>query len=226
MLSFEEHIGIAHFTLSCDNYMRQFKHHNREELRQARRKKLQNIADFFLGSLLMIDIILFILFVKKISIPEGKDLPPTEHKQIELHHEYNRSVEEKIKEDVKKLSAEVADDPKYNILATYPDPLQNLSNSATFKVTHYCGCSKCCGSWSSGSESVAYGCKGDKLVSNYSIATDTKVIPYGTLLYDSEGNEYMAQDTGSGVKGYHIDLFVGDHQEALNMGVKEIELYW
>lgn len=78
MLSFEEHIGIAHFTLSCDDYMRQFKHHNREELRQAKRKKLQNVADFFLGTLLMIDIILFVLFVKKISIPEGKDLPPTE----------------------------------------------------------------------------------------------------------------------------------------------------
>ena len=226
MLSFEEHIGIAHFTLSCDNYMRQFKHHNREELRQARRKKLQNIADFFLGALFMIDIILFILFVKKISTPEGKDLPPTEPTVVSTTYHQVEAVEVKNVKNVEKLSAEDADDPKYNILATYPDPLQNLSNSATFKVTHYCGCPKCCGSWSSGSESVAYGCNGDKLVSNYSIATDPKVIPYGTLLYDSEGNSYMAQDTGSGVKGYHIDLFVGDHQEAINMGVKEMKLYW
>ena len=206
--------------------MRQFNRHNREELLMARRKKLQNIADFFLGALFMTDVILFILFVKKISAPEGKDLLVVEPTEVSNEYHQVEAVEEKIEEDTRMLSAEDADDPKYNILATYPDPLQNLSNSATFKVTHYCGCPKCCGSWSSGSESVAYGCKGDKLVSNYSIATDPEVIPYGTLLYDSEGNSYMAQDTGSGVKGYHIDLFVGDHQEALNMGVKEMKLYW
>ena len=174
----------------------------------------------------MIDIILFILFVKKISTPEGKDLPPTEPTVVSTTYHQVEAVEVENVKNVEKLSAEDADDPKYNILATYPDPLQNLSNSATFKVTHYCGCPKCCGSWSSGSESVAYGCKGDKLVSNYSIATDPKVIPYGTLLYDSEGNSYMAQDTGSGVKGYHIDLFVGNHQEALRLGVQEKELFW
>ena len=95
MLSFEEHIGIAHFTLSCDNYMRQFKHHNREELRQSRRKKLQNIADFFLGALLMIDIILFILFVKKISTPEGKDLPPTEPTVVSTTYHQVEAVEVK-----------------------------------------------------------------------------------------------------------------------------------
>lgn len=226
MLSFEEYENIERFSTSCDNYMRQFKHHNREELRLKRKEKLNNLFDFLLGVTFMSTLILIFLFVNKIISLKGEELPPTEPKQIELHHEYNQSVEEKIKEDARILSAEVADDPKYNILATYSDPLQNLSNSATFKVTHYCGCSKCCGSWSSGSESVAYGCKGDKLVSNYSIATDPKVIPYGTLLYDSEGNSYEAQDTGSGVKGYHIDLFVGDHQEAINMGIKEIKLFW
>lgn len=226
MLSFEEYENIERFSTSCDNYMRKFKHHNREELRLKRKEKLNNLVDFLLGAAFMLSIILIVLFVNKIMSLGGKDLPISEHKIYESQYSVNQSVESKSIKDIEKLSAEDADDPKYNILATYPDPLQNLYNSATFKVTHYCGCPKCCGSWSSGSESVAYGCKGDKLVSNYSIATDPKVIPYGTLLYDSEGNSYMAQDTGSGVKGYHIDLFVGDHQEALNMGVKEIKLYW
>ena len=36
-------------------------------------------------------------------------------------------------------------------------------NRAIFKVTHYCGCSKCCGKWSSGSESDAIGANGTKL---------------------------------------------------------------
>lgn len=75
MLSFEEHIGIAHFTLSCDDYMRQFKHHNREELRQAKRKKLQNIADFFLGVLLMIDLFYSFYLLKRSPLQKVKIYP-------------------------------------------------------------------------------------------------------------------------------------------------------
>lgn len=226
MLSFEEYVGINHFLMSTDDYMRQFIHHNREVARQKKYRKFLNIIDSILGVLFMIDIILFILFVNKITTQKDEDLPFTEQYNYEVQYSDNLSDEVKIESDVKKLSAEDGNDPKYNILATYPEPLQSYEHSAKFKVTHYCGCSKCCGSWSSGSESVAYGCKGDKLVSNYSIAIDPKIIPYGTILHDSEGNEYIAQDTGSGVKGYHIDLFVGNHQEALNLGVKTIELYW
>lgn len=226
MLSFEEYVTINHFKMSIDNCMRQFIHHDREVARQKKYRKFLNIIDLILGALFMIDIILFILFVNKITTQKDEDLPLTEQHSYEVQYSDNLSGEVKIESDVKKLSAEDSNDPKYNILATYPEPLQSYEHSAKFKVTHYCGCSKCCGSWSSGSESVAYGCKGDKLVSNYSIATDPKIIPYGTILHDSEGNEYIAQDTGSGVKGYHIDLFVGNHQEALNLGVKTIELYW
>ena len=226
MLSFEEYATINHFEMSTDNYMRQFIHHNREVTRKKKHKKFLNIVDALLGALFMIDIILLILFVNKITTQKGEDLPLTEQYHYEVQYSGNLSDEVKIESDVEKLSAEDADADKYNILATYPEPLQSYEHSSKFTVTHYCGCPKCCGSWSSGSESVAYGCKGDKLVSNYSIATDPKIIPYGTVLHDSEGNEYIAQDTGKGVKGYHIDLFVGNHQEALNLGIKTIELYW
>ena len=100
------------------------------------------------------------------------------------------------------------------------------THSATFKVTHYCGCSKCCGKWSSGSESDAVGAKGTKLKAYQSIAVDPKVIPLGTILHDSTGKQYVAEDTGSAINGYRIDIFTGNHQEAKELGVKEIELYW
>ena len=95
----------------------------------------------------------------------------------------------------------------------------------TFKLTHYCGCRKCCGKWSSGSESDASGALGTKLTPYVSIAVDKSKIELGTVLYDSDGNKYIAEDTGSAIKGNKIDLFVGNHNEALKLGVKEIELF-
>ena len=99
-------------------------------------------------------------------------------------------------------------------------------HSAVFTVTHYCGCSKCCGKWSSGSENDAIGAAGTKLIPFYSVAVDPSVIPFGTELHDENGNTYIAQDTGSAIKGNRIDLFVGNHSEAIKLGVKEIVLYW
>lgn len=99
-------------------------------------------------------------------------------------------------------------------------------HTANFAVTSYCGCSKCCGKWSSGSDSNAIGCLGVKLTPYYSIAVDDSIIPLGTVLWDDEGNYYRAEDTGSGVKGHHIDVFTGDHEAALQAGVDSIRLYW
>lgn len=99
-------------------------------------------------------------------------------------------------------------------------------HTANFVVTSYCGCSKCCGKWSSGSDSNAVGCLGVKLTPYYSIAVDKSIIPLGTILWDDEGNYYRAEDTGSGVKGHHIDVFTGDHEAALQAGVDSIRLYW
>ena len=99
-------------------------------------------------------------------------------------------------------------------------------NSASFKVTHYCGCSKCCGKWSNGSDKNAVGCLGVKLTPYYSIAVDKSIIPLGTVLWDDNGNYYRAEDTGSGVNGYHIDLFTGDHEAAVKAGVYYKQLYW
>lgn len=99
-------------------------------------------------------------------------------------------------------------------------------HTASFVVTSYCGCSKCCGKWSNGSDSDAVGCLGVKLTPYYSIAVDKSIIPLGTVLWDDEGNYYRAEDTGSGVKGHHIDVFTGDHEAALQAGVDSIRLYW
>lgn len=118
---------------------------------------------------------------------------------------------------------------EYASLEAYLADGNKLPNekSAQFTVTHYCGCVTCCGSWSSGSESDAVGAAGTKLTPYYSVAVDTSVIPLGTILHDADGNEYKAEDTGSAIKGYRIDLFIGNHAEAIELGVKRnVTLYW
>lgn len=106
------------------------------------------------------------------------------------------------------------------------DGVYKEGQSAVFKVTNYCGCETCCGKWSEGSESIAHGNKGDLLTPFYSVATDPSIIPYGTILHDAEGNEYKAMDTGSAIEGHRIDIFTGDHELALELGIKEVELFW
>lgn len=149
----------------------------------------------------------------------------------------NDSTEEKVVENVAEGTAEVTafkvnnptfSQPSSSEPTTSPEPIATSYAyiGQEFTITHYCGCSVCCGKWSSGSEDTAYGCKGDKLTPYYSIATDPNVIPYGTIVHDQHGNEYKAVDTGSAIKGNKIDLFVGDHQEALNLGIGTIYLYW
>ena len=42
-----------------------------------------------------------------------------------------------------------------------------------------------------------------------------------------EGNEYKAEDTGSAIEDYRIDIFIGDHEEALKLGIKHnVTFYW
>ena len=59
---------------------------------------------------------------------------------------------------------------------------------------------------------------------NHTIAVDTSVIPFGTqiVIY---GNTYVAEDTGSSIKGNRIDIYFDNHQAALNFGVQYAEVF-
>ena len=92
-------------------------------------------------------------------------------------------------------------------------------------VTHYCVCQRCC-------DHPAYGvtASGRRATPYVSVAVDPSVIPLGTDVLvdygDGEIHYYRADDTGSGVGGRHIDLCVGSHDEALQMGHRTATVYW
>ena len=96
-------------------------------------------------------------------------------------------------------------------------------------VTHYCICQRCCGK---SPDHPAYGvtASGRMATPYVSVAVDPSVIPLGADVLvdygDGEIHYYRADDTGSGVGGRHIDLCVGSHDEALQMGHRTATVYW
>lgn len=101
-----------------------------------------------------------------------------------------------------------------------PEGAQHIGESlGVFTVTYYCSCEICCGWWSGGpTASGAYP------VADWTVAADPDVLPLGTHIYIN-GHEYCVEDTGSGVDGQHIDIYVTDHELAVNNGVGYTEVF-
>ena len=62
-----------------------------------------------------------------------------------------------------------------------------------------------------------------------SCAVDPAVIPLGSTIMIEHNGEMVylrADDTGSAVKGNHIDLAVTTHEDALSLGVKTADIWW
>lgn len=101
--------------------------------------------------------------------------------------------------------------------------LQNAVKIENVTMTHYCICRKCCGK---SPDDPGYGitASGRKATPYVSVAVDPDVIPLGSDILvdygDGDIKYYRADDTGGAVKGDHIDLCVGSHQEALQLGIR------
>lgn len=94
-----------------------------------------------------------------------------------------------------------------------------------FQLTGYCPCSKCCGIWAEcRPNGVVYGASGEELAPNHSVAVDTSIIPYGTVLLIN-GTEYVAEDCGSAIKGNHIDIYFETHEEAVKFALQYAEVF-
>lgn len=91
-------------------------------------------------------------------------------------------------------------------------------------VTHYDICKRCCG------KTDGITASGLRAVPHVSVAVDPAVIPLGADVLvdygDGDIQYYRADDTGSGVRGNHIDLCVSSHDEALQLGRRTATVYW
>lgn len=89
-------------------------------------------------------------------------------------------------------------------------------------ATAYCSCKKCCGKWADNRPNgIVYTASGTEAKAGRTIAVDPDVFPFGTVL-EIDGVEYVAEDTGSAIKGYKIDIYFDNHEDALDFGVREL----
>lgn len=82
-------------------------------------------------------------------------------------------------------------------------------------LTFYCGGPCCCGQWA-GSPTAS----GVMPTPNHTVACGD--LPFGTRLM-IEGQEYVVEDRG--VSGMWVDIFVSSHEEALQRGMYQAEVY-
>ena len=107
----------------------------------------------------------------------------------------------------------IIEEPNVEV-ATYND-YQNLGE---FKITYYCPCTKCCG------KSDGITTTGTTATEGRTVAVDPSIIPYGSTLV-IDGKTYVAEDCGGAIKSNKIDIYVDDHQKALELGVDYFEVF-
>lgn len=95
-----------------------------------------------------------------------------------------------------------------------------LVSLGIFTAYAYCYCEKCCGQWSGGPTA-----SGTMPEAGRTVAADWSVIPAGAEIYIDGLGWRTVEDTGSGITGNKLDIFMESHQAALEWGIKELEVW-
>jgi len=103
-----------------------------------------------------------------------------------------------------------------------PKPVEGGSYRLLVKVTAYCPCELCCGSNSDGKTATGR----DAYLPG--VASDPTVIPLGSRIDipgytrgpNNNGSWILVDDTGSAIKGNHIDVRFRTHSEALRWAAR------
>jgi 3D (Asp-Asp-Asp) domain-containing protein len=60
---------------------------------------------------------------------------------------------------------------------------------------------------------------------NRTVAVDTSVIPYNTILYIKGYGIYIAEDSGADIKGKRLDIFLNSKEECIKNGRIKSDVY-
>lgn len=82
----------------------------------------------------------------------------------------------------------------------------NIVYLGEFLLTGYCDCPICQEEW------VGTTALGIPPTEEWTIAVDTNIIPLGSYVW-IDGHRYRAEDVGGMINNYHIDMFMGSHEE-------------
>lgn len=101
-----------------------------------------------------------------------------------------------------------------------------LTDAGKYYVTNYCP-AECGGSWATSSGATCHRASyEDRLTEPTTCAIDLSVNSYGDLFYiPAFDRVFIAEDTGSGVKGKWLDLFYVDYADVVNFPVGWYQVY-
>lgn len=151
-----------------------------------------------------------------------------------LCSQYNFTLPEREKQSDEVLQPETAiemndHEIKPEVLPFVQDTVDKIY-LGEFVLTAYCPCEKCCGQYGvnrpldENGDLIVYGAYGQRLEDGVSIATDPNVIGFNQEVYIN-GFVYKAHDTGGDIRGNQIDIYMTDHDEAVEFGVKYADVY-
>ena len=104
-----------------------------------------------------------------------------------------------------------------------------LESKGTYYITAYCSCSKCCypsTNYTASGMECHYADYEQRYDEPTTCAIDRQIHSFGDTFYlASEDRVYIAEDTGSAVKGRHIDIYFPDHRYVQSYGSHWEEVY-
>ena len=92
----------------------------------------------------------------------------------------------------------------------------STTGGTVYKITAYCPCAKCCGKTNGRTAS------GTRATAGRTVAASSK-FAFGTKL-NIGGHVYTVEDRGGAINGNKIDIFVNSHAEALQWGVRYLNV--
>lgn len=112
--------------------------------------------------------------------------------------------------------AEAADNEAASTAKTAGSPKQGAS-LGIFTTTGYCNCEKC-----SGGHNLTY--SGTVPRADHTLSADLSMFPLGTRLM-IDGTVYTVEDMGSDVGGHKVDIYYGNHEDAVAHGMMQQEVF-
>ena len=118
------------------------------------------------------------------------------------------------------IDVELVNDPPIlgtEIVESVGEPHEEWESLGKWKLSFYCPCRRCSGSWGHRTSSGATCQEG--------VTAACAILPAGTRVKIDGYGERIVQDTGAGVRGQHLDIFMESHSRCLDHGIKYREVW-
>ena len=133
---------------------------------------------------------------------------------------------EPLQSEIKVVYAEAIPEVALEVEKPLEVIVEPVEVTEIYTVTAYCSCSKCCGEWANNRPNdIVIGAWGKELIAEYSVASP---LQFGTKV-KIDGMTYEVMDrTATWIadkyNGKVIDIYVSDHETALQIGRTEREV--